>query len=80
MKSQTLRKLDADGIRERLEETDLTSTLFPELKTFENNLKEFVDHGHGSSGRVPLPRIHRVLEYRLTTRPNLESSAILRAT
>lgn len=77
VKSETLRRLDAEGIRARMQELDLTSELFPELRTFEKLLEDYVQLGQSASGRVKLPRIHKAINYKLTTRPNLECSAVV---
>ena len=80
LKTETLRRLDAEGIRQQLVDRDVTPQNFPELEAFWKLLDDYVTHGYGASGHVSLPRIHRSLEYKLTTRMSSDSAAVLRWT
>lgn len=50
----------------------------PEASELRKILNEFVRDGVTSSGVLKFPGTHRKLEYILTTRPHVESSAALR--
>lgn len=77
IKSRTLRELDAKGLREALEEKDVTPDNFPELSSFWKILDDYVNHGYGCSGNIKIPKLHRVLRYQLCVRETSESSAML---
>ena len=63
-------QLDSYGITDR----------FDGVQEFKRIANEFVRHGHGASGKIPLEGIERTLEYVLTQNPNKTSSAVLRFT
>ena len=77
VKSKTLRGLDAEGLRQSLVEKDVTPENFPELSSFWKILDEYVDHGYGASGDIKIPKLNRVLRYKLCVRETSESSAML---
>lgn len=76
-KSRVLRDLDARGIREALVAKDVTPANFPELEAFWKILDDYVNLGHGASGVIKIPKLHRVLRYQLCLRDTSESSAML---
>lgn len=80
LKSETLRGLDIEQIRSGLLDNGVTPDTFPELQGFWKAMDDFVAHGWGCSDHVNIPKIHRRLEYRLCTRENVDSVAVLRWT
>ena len=79
-KPQLVREAEADGIRQELVKYSVVPETLPEVQPFWDTLRAFQDDGHSSSGSLKLPRIHRKLVWKLTTRPNVESCAVLEYT
>lgn len=76
IKSRTLRELDAEGLREALEEKEVTPDNFPEL-SFWKILEDYVNQGYGCSGNILIPKIQRVLRFQLCVWESGESAAML---
>ena len=70
---------EVKALYEQLESYGITDR-FDGVKEFKRIANEFVRHGHGASGKIPLEGIDRTLEYVLTKNPNRTSSAVLRFT
>lgn len=51
---------------------------FESIKLFYEECDKYVENGYGWSGKIKLNGLKRVLEYRLTTRKNLECSITLK--
>ena len=51
---------------------------FESIKLFYEECEKYVENGYGWSGKIKLNGLKRVLEYRLTTRKNLECSITLK--
>lgn len=79
-KAAAVREVEVEGIRKEMVGYDLTLDLFPELQPFWDVLEDFRKTGQSSSGSLKLPRLHRKLVWKLTTRPNIDSTAVLQHT
>jgi len=81
VKNETLREFDAKTIKQALTDNGVTPDNFPEMEAFWKLLDDdYVKRGYGSTGHISIPRIHRKLLYKLTTRENTESTAMLKWT
>lgn len=80
LKSEDLRRGETDEIREKLVSMDVTPTNFSELEAFWKLLDDYVMHGWGATGKVPIPRLRRRLEYNLPTQEGRPCTAVLRFT
>lgn len=75
-KSRTLRELEANSVREVLQQQDVTPDEFPEL-SFWRILEDYVYQGYGCSGSMLIPKLDRILRFQLCVRETGDASAVL---
>lgn len=75
-KSRTLRELEANSLREALEQQNVTPDDFPEL-SFWRILDDYVHQGYGCSGSILIPKLDRILRFQLCMRETGDASAVL---
>lgn len=78
MKAEAVRRLEVDGIRQQLEGYDVVPSNFGELQAFWDIMEDFASKGWGATGKIKIPRLHKHLQYKLATRDNVESTAMLK--
>lgn len=71
------RQNEINTIKNKLSSLGLSEE-FKSIKLFYKECEKYVENGYGWSGKIKLNGLKRVLEYRLTTRKNLECSITLK--
>ena len=77
IKTLTDRINEIKTIKEKLNSLGLSSEFEP-MKLFYKECNKYVRDGYGMAGCVKLKGLKRILEYKLTTRKNIECSITLK--
>lgn len=80
MKDQKTRLQEVMAMYMRLQELGISEDLCPGLGEFKKIANAFVKEGASVEGKIRLPEITRVLVYRLTMQPHIESTVVLQKT
>ena len=71
------RQNEINTIKNKLSSLGLSEE-FESIKLFYEECEKYIKYGYGRSDKIKLNGLKRVLEYRLTTRKNLECSITLK--